>query len=428
MSQVATQEQINRANVAAMAVARLSPTQIEGVLDAMAEALWEQRASILEENQRDMEAGKSHISSVMLDRLRLDEERIQGMVEGIRQVRALPSPVGRCLSSRTREDGLVMRKIACPMGTIAIIYESRPNVTTDAAVLALRAGSSCILRCGKEAHGSAQAIVSALHHGMERGGLTPDAVTLIEDISRESAVALMKAKGKVDLLIPRGGKALISTCVEQAIVPVLETGTGVCHGFVDVEADQGKALSVVENAKTSRPSVCNAMEVCLLHRGIQAEFLPRLIQRLGQERLDQGLEPVHFLLSPEHLPYMKDINPSLWTIEEQERDYHREFLDFTLLIASVDDVQEAVTHINTHSSGHSEAILTQNQDTADYFASFVDSAAVYINASTRFTDGGEFGLGCEMGISTQKLQARGPVGLEELCTYKYVLIGDGHIR
>ena len=387
----------------------------------MADALLARSAEILQANAQDMDAAKGSISDVMLDRLLLNEARIAGMAEGIRQVAKLPDPLGRELSCVTRPNGLNIRKIASAMGVIAIIYESRPNVTSDAAALAIKAGSACVLRCGKEAHRSASAIVSALRCGLSKAGLPEDGIVLIEDTSRASAVELMHARGLIDLLIPRGGKGLIRTCVEQSTVPVLETGTGICHIFVDAAADQDMALDIIENAKCSRPSVCNAEEVCLVHRSIAGAFLPRLKQLLVDGREAAGKTPVELRLDAEAAAIIPGTSAG-------PDDFDTEFLDYILAVKIVGDVQEAIAHIAAHSTGHSEAIITANADTADRFVRAVDSAAVYVNASTRFTDGGEFGLGCEMGISTQKLHARGPMGLEELTTYKYVIRGDGQIR
>ncbi|MDD7151856.1 MAG: glutamate-5-semialdehyde dehydrogenase, partial [Faecalibacterium prausnitzii] len=358
---------------------------------------------------------------VMLDRLALTPERIHAMAQGIREVAALPDPVGRVLDRVERPNGLVIEKTAVPMGVIAIIYESRPNVTSDAAALALKSGNACILRCGKEAWRSANAIVAALRQGIRTSGLPETAVCLIEDTTHASANALMTAVGYVDLLIPRGGAGLIRACVENAKVPCIQTGTGICHIFVDDTADQDKALNIIENAKASRPSVCNAEEVCLVHAAIAPEFLPRLAQRLGADRAARGLQPVELRLDPAAAALIPGTPAG-------PRDFDTEFLDYILAVRVVDSVEEAVRHIAAHSTGHSEAILTQTPAHADLFTAAVDSAAVYVNCSTRFTDGGEFGLGCEMGISTQKLHARGPMGLAELCSYKYIIRGSGQIR
>jgi len=358
---------------------------------------------------------------VMLDRLALSPDRIAGMAEGMRQVAALPDPVSQVLRNVNRPNGLVIERTAVPMGVIAIIYESRPNVTSDAAALALKAGSACVLRGGKEAHRSAAAIVKCLKRGLERAGLPADALALVEDTSRASANELMAASGYVDLLIPRGGAGLIRACVDNATVPVIETGTGICHIYVDKDAQSDMALDIVTNAKCSRPSVCNAAEVCLVHKDIAPQFLPALHRQLVQERKAAGQIPVELRLD-EGAAAIIDGTPA------GEADFDTEFLDYILAVKIVDSAEQAMSHIAAHSTGHSECIVTDNVDTALMFLRGVDAAAVYHNASTRFTDGGEFGLGCEMGISTQKLHARGPMGLEELCCYKYIVRGQGQIR
>lgn len=387
----------------------------------MAEALVAQTKDILNANALDLADAKETISAVMLDRLLLNEARIEAMAEGIRQVASLPDPLGREFSCVTRPNGLKIRKIASAMGVIAIIYESRPNVTSDAAALAVKAGCPCVLRCGKEAHRSANAIVRALQCGLAEAGLPEDAVVLVEDTSRDSAVELMHARGLIDLLIPRGGKGLIRTCVEQSTVPVLETGTGICHIYIDKAADQETALSILENAKCSRPSVCNAAEVCLVHEDIAEEFLPKLKKRLCDDRLLAGAQPVELRLCEKAAAVIDGTAAGA-------EDFDTEFLDYILAVKVVSGVSEATNHIARHSTGHSECIVSKDTASQALFAAQVDSAAVYINASTRFTDGGEFGLGCEMGISTQKLHARGPLGLEELCTFKYVIEGNGQVR
>ena len=389
----------------------------------MAEALCSpaRQQAILEANAADLEAARGHISEVMLDRLALTPERINAMAKGIREVADLPDPVGRVLRRVERPNGLVIEKTAVPMGVIAIIYESRPNVTSDAAALAIKSGNACILRCGREAWRSANAIVAALREGLQANDLPETAVCLIEDTTHASANTLMTAVGYVDLLIPRGGAGLIRACVENAKVPCIQTGTGICHIFVDASAEQDKALDIIENAKASRPSVCNAEEVCLVHRDIAAEFLPKLARRLGPDRAAKGLHPVELRLDPRAAAIIPGTPAG-------PADFDTEFLDYILAVKVVDSVEEAVSHIAAHSTGHSEAILTRNEAHAALFTAAVDSAAVYVNCSTRFTDGGEFGLGCEMGISTQKLHARGPMGLEELCSYKYIIHGSGQIR
>ena len=405
------------AKAAKNTVARLGTEQKNAALEAMAASLEAEQDKILAANALDLEAAKDHISEVMLDRLRLTKERISGMAQGIRDVVKLPDPVGKVLEEHTRADGLVIQKVSVPMGVIAIIYESRPNVTSDAAALALKSGNVCILRSGKEAFRSANAIVAALKKGLSRAGVPETAVNLVQDTSRESATALMTATGYVDLLIPRGGAGLINACVRNATVPCIATGTGICHVYVEKTADQEMALNIIENAKTSRPSVCNAEEVLLVDKAIAGEFLPKLLKRLVTDRA----QPVQLRLDA----YARAIIPGT---PAGERDFDTEFLDYILAVKCVDGVEEAICHIAAHSTGHSEAIVTKDDAAAELFTACVDSAAVYVNASTRFTDGGEFGLGCEMGISTQKLHARGPMGLRELNTYHYVVRGNGHIR
>lgn len=416
-----TQEILNAAVSAKSALTLLTEEKKNQGLFSMADALEDATDTILAANAVDMEKAKATLTPVMLDRLFLDKSRVHAMAEGVRAVAALPDPVGRVLDTHTRADGLEIKKIAVPIGVVAIIYESRPNVTSDAAALAFKSGNVCVLRAGKEAHATAAAIVAALRNGLSSVGLPENLVSLIEDTTRESANELMHAVGKVDLLIPRGGKGLIRACTENATVPCIETGTGICHIYVDGEADIDRALSIVENAKTSRPSVCNAAEVCLVAREIAPLFLPLLKKRLCDDRAEMGKQPVELRLDGEAGKYITGEAASA-------DDFDTEFLDYILAVRVVRDVEDAVAHIAAHSTHHSEAIVTENKDTAARFAAAVDSAAVYINASTRFTDGGEFGLGCEMGISTQKLHARGPMGLRELCTYKYVITGEGHIR
>ena len=400
----------------------LADTQTKNhALLAMADALLTYQSDILSANALDLEAARGTVSEVMLDRLALNPDRIAGMAQGIREVAALPDPVGDALSRVERPNGLIIEKTAVPMGVIAIIYESRPNVTSDAAALALKAGSACVLRSGKEAHRSACAIVAALKEGLSKAGLPADALQLVEDTTRASANELMAARGFVDLLIPRGGAGLIRACVDNAAVPVLETGTGICHIYVDRFADQNMALDIIENAKCSRPSVCNAAEVCLVDRAVAREFLPQLKKRLVDDRAAQGKPPVELRLDQEAAAVIPGTPAG-------DLDFDTEFLNYILAAKVVGGVEEAITHIAAHSTGHSESIITADESRAKAFLAQVDSAAVYWNASTRFTDGGEFGLGCEMGISTQKLHARGPLGLQELCTYKFVIRGTGQIR
>ena len=416
-----TMELLHRAKSAKPAMALADTDTKNRALLAMADALEEHTQAILEANALDLDAARGAVSEVMLDRLALSAQRVAGMAQGVREVAALPDPVGAVLRREERPNGLVIEKTAVPMGVIAIIYESRPNVTSDAAALALKAGSACVLRCGKEAHRSAAAIVTALRQGLSAAGLPQDALSLVEDVTRQSANELMTASGLVDLLIPRGGAGLIRACVDNATVPVIETGTGICHIYVDKAADLDMALDIVENAKCSRPSVCNAAEACLVHRDAAGDFLPRLKQRLTDSRAAAEKPPVELRLD-EHAAALIPGTPA------GADDFDTEFLDYILAVKVVDSVDDAAAHIAAHSTGHSESIVTADETAAARFTALVDSAAVYWNASTRFTDGGEFGLGCEMGISTQRLHARGPMGLAELCTYKYIIRGTGQVR
>ena len=410
-------DMLQAAKAAKTEIAQLSTTQKNNALFAMADALVAQQNAILAANEADMANANGIISPVMLDRLRLTEDRIAGMADGIRQVAKLPDPVGHILDTYIREDGLKITKVSSPIGVVAIIYESRPNVTSDAAALTLKSGNVCVLRGGKEAYRSASAIVEALRAGLKSVGISENAVNLVTDTTRESATTLMKAQGYVDLLIPRGGAGLINACVQNATVPCIATGTGICHIYVEKSADMNMALNIIENAKTSRPSVCNAEEVLVVDKEIAAEFLPLVYKRLVTDRSN----PVELRLDD----YAASLIPGT---PAGPLDFDTEFLDYILAIKCVDGVEDAVNHITKHSTGHSEAIVTQNEDAKAVFTACVDSAAVYVNASTRFTDGGEFGLGCEMGISTQKLHARGPMGLKELTSYKYIIHGTGHIR
>ena len=416
-----THDILKKTRAARSSLAALAETAKNRILLAMAEALMAAEGDILAENDADMTAARGHINDVMLDRLRLDHDRLAGMAEGIRAIAALPDHTGRVLSEVRRPNGLVVRKVQVPLGLVSIIYESRPNVTSDAAALAVKSGNVCVLRSGKEAHRSACAIVKALKSGIAQGGGDPEILNIVDDITHQSATDIMTAKGLVDLLIPRGGAGLIRACVEGASVPCIETGTGICHVYVDRAADLDKALAIVENAKTSRPSVCNAEEVLLVHSAVAAEFLPRLKKRLVDDRAAAGKTPVELRLDERAAAIIPGTPAG-------ERDFDTEFLNYILAVAVVDSVEQAVAHILTHSTGHSEAIVTEDPAAAEVFVSGTDSAAVYVNASTRFTDGGEFGLGCEMGISTQKLHARGPMGLDELSTYKYVVLGSGQVR
>jgi len=412
---------LKKTRAARGSLAALDETAKNRILLAMAEALMAAEDDILAENDADMTAARGHINDVMLDRLRLDHDRLAGMAEGVRAIAALPDHTGRVLSEVRRPNGLVVRKVQVPLGLVSIIYESRPNVTSDAAALAVKSGNVCVLRSGKEAHRSAGTIVKALKSGIAQGGGDPEILNIVDDITHQSATDIMTAKGLVDLLIPRGGAGLIRACVEGASVPCIETGTGICHVYVDRAADLDKALAIVENAKTSRPSVCNAEEVLLVHSAVAAEFLPRLKKRLVDDRAAAGKTPVELRLDERAAAIIPGTPAG-------ERDFDTEFLNYILAVAVVDSVEQAVVHILTHSTGHSEAIVTEDPAAAEVFVSGTDSAAVYVNASTRFTDGGEFGLGCEMGISTQKLHARGPMGLDELSTYKYVVLGSGQVR
>ena len=391
------------------------------LLLSMADSLLAAAPDILAANALDMEAARGHITDVMLDRLYLDEKRLAAMADGVRAIAALPDHTGRVLAEICRPNGLVIQKVQVPLGLVAIIYESRPNVTSDAAALALKSGNTCILRSGKEAHRTACAIVSALKGGIAAAGGDPEILNIVEDTTHQSAADIMTAKGVVDLLIPRGGAGLIRACVAGATVPCIETGTGICHVYVDAAADLNKALDIVENAKASRPSVCNAEEVLLVHSAVAADFLPRLQKRLVADRAAAGKTPVELRLDRRAAAIIPGTPAG-------EQDFDTEFLNYILAVRVVDSVAEAVAHIAAHSTGHSDAIVTEDPAAADAFVAGVDSAAVYVNASTRFTDGGEFGLGCEMGISTQKLHARGPMGLDELSTYKYVIRGSGQIR
>lgn len=400
----------------AKAVSKSAPLSTEiknNALKAMANELINNKAEILAANAIDLGKAKGTVSDVMLDRLMLNEKRIEGMANGILEVAALPDSVGAKIETTTHKNRLVINKVSVPFGVVAIIYESRPNVTSDAAALAFKSGNVCVLRGGKEAYNSANAIVKALKSGLRDCGIDENYINLVEDTTRQSANELMTAVGYVDLLIPRGGKGLIKACTENATVPCIETGTGICHIYVDESANIEKALDIINNAKTSRPSVCNAAEVLLVNQAVAAELLPKLY--------DLFKNRVELRGDSETLKYIS-VKPTT------DEDFDTEFLDYVMAVKVVKGVNEAVEHISLHSTHHSESIITENEDNANYFTALVDSAAVYVNASTRFTDGGEFGLGCEMGISTQKLHARGPMGLKELNTYKYVIKGDGQIR
>ncbi len=427
---ISTEELLKRVKAAAPSLQTAATEVKKAALHAMADALLDEEEEILAQNAIDMDRAKGVIPEAMMDRLLLSPDRIEDMAKGVREVADLPDPVGVIRNEINGPDGLLIQKISVPLGVVAIIYESRPNVTSDAAALCIKSGNACILRGGKEAFHSANAICDALKMGLKRAGLSEDLIELVQDTSRESATELMKARGYVDLLIPRGGAGLIRSCVENATVECIKTGTGICHVYVDAAADQEMALKIIENAKASRPSVCNAEEVCIVHQDIAEEFLPKLKKRLIDERSKAEKTPVTLRLderaakilkkdSGKDDPYLVDAGPD---------DFDTEFLDYILAVKVVDSLADAIAHIAVHSTGHSDAIVTEDEAAADAFVQAVDSAAVYVNASTRFTDGGQFGLGCEMGISTQKLHARGPMGLEELTSYKYVIHGKGNIR
>ena len=417
---MATLEILERAKKARNAL-MISEEKKNEVLLMMAGSIEKNADRILEANKEDVLAAHGKISDVMIDRLRLTYERIKAMADGIRALTRLPDPVGRILRHIERPNGLIIEKVSVPMGVVAIIYESRPNVTSDAAALALKSGNVSVLRSGKEAFRSAYAIVGAMREGLSLADISPDVINLVTDTTRASAAELMTATDYVDLLIPRGGKGLIKACVENATVPCIETGTGICHIYVDDEADLDMALKIIINAKTSRPSVCNAEEVVVVNKKIAHEFLPMLKEALVEERKEDGKIPVE-LRTDEFAHGIIGGTPA------SDTDFDTEFLDYILAVKCVDSLEKAIEHIALHSTHHSDAIITENREKAEIFMAMTDSAAVYVNASTRFTDGGEFGLGCEMGISTQKLHARGPMGLEELTTYKYKIYGNGQIR
>lgn len=416
-----TQEILREAKAAVRTMLTLTTEQKNEALLAMAAALEENAQYILDENALDIEAAKGKINDVMIDRLRLTSERIKGMADGIRDVVKLSDPVGEVLDTVIRPNGLVIKKTAVPMGVIAMIYESRPNVTSDAAALSLKSGNVSVLRSGKEAFRSSNAILTAMRKGLKKVELPENLINLIQDTSRDSANELMTATEYVDLLIPRGGAGLISACVANAKVPCIQTGTGICHIYVDEYADIQKAVNIINNAKTSRPSVCNACEVVLVNKAVAKEILPLLKEKLATERKAQGLTPVELRLDG-YCAGIIDGNAA------GENDFDTEFLDYILAVKAVNNVSEAIDHISAHSTMHSDCIVTENEENARLFTALVDSSSVYHNASTRFTDGGEFGLGCEIGISTQKLHARGPMGLKELTTYKYIISGNGQIR
>ena len=416
-----TQEILTRAKKAAAELATLSPEIKNVALLKMADELQRRSAEILAANERDVEAAKATLGDVMVDRLRLDEKRIAGMAQGIREVAALPDPIGKTLEENVLPNGLLVKKIRVPLGVVGIIYESRPNVTSDAGALCFKSGNVCVLRGGRDAFNSSFALVSILRDVLSSMDLNPNFINVLEDVSRQSATDLMTAVGYVDALIPRGGAGLIRACVENAKVPCIQTGTGICHIYVDKKADMTKALDILYNAKTSRPSVCNAAEVCLVHEAIAKDFLPQMQKRLQDERAAAGLPTVELRCDEKAFAILGGTKAG-------EKDFDTEFLNYILAVKVVKSVEEAIAHIGAHSTGHSDCIVSEDEAACDLFTLCVDSAAVYVNASTRFTDGGEFGKGCEIGISTQKLHARGPMGLKELCSYKYVVKGNGQTR
>ena len=386
-------------------------------LNAIAKALRENADKIIKANDIDIENGKkAGLTKSLLDRLKLTEERINGMADGVSEVASLADPVGRVLDGRTLKNGLQIEKITVPMGVIGIIFEARPNVTSDAAALCLKAGSAVILRGGKEAINSNKAIAEIMRDAIEGAGLPRDCVSLVEDTTRQSATELMQLSDYLDVLIPRGGAGLIKSVVENAKVPVIETGVGNCHVYVDKSADVDMAKSIIFNAKTSRPSVCNAIETVLVHKDIAEKALPEIKAELDKMNVEiRGCERTRAILGDSVVP-------------ATENDYAIEFLDYILAVKVVDSLDDALAHIAKYSTGHSESIITSDYESANKFTACVDSAAVYVNASTRFTDGGEFGLGAEIGISTQKLHARGPMGLNELTSSKFIIRGNGQIR
>lgn len=416
-----TNELLIKTKKASRILSSLSESEKNKILFSIADALENYSDDILLANAEDVKNAKGKLTESMIDRLTLTKARIKAMADGIREVADLADPCSGIISRYERADGLIIEKKAVPFGVIAIIYESRPNVTSDAAALCIKSGNACVLRSGRDAYLSSKSITEVMKKGIEAAGYPADIIGIVDDPSRKSAEELMCAKGLVDLLIPRGGKGLIKSVVENATVPCIETGTGICHVYLDDTADSDKALDIIENAKTQRPSVCNAMEVLIIHSSRLEDFLPRLYERLVTKREKLSLKPVKLIADKRASLY---INAE----EADEESFDTEFLDYTLAIKTVDTLSEAIEHIDIHSTHHSDCIITENNENARIFTESVDSAAVYVNVSTRFTDGGEFGFGCEMGISTQKLHARGPMGLPELCTYKYIVKGNGHTR
>ena len=413
-----TQEILTNAKKASAFMFTMNSETKNKALLAMADALEENENTILEANALDVKDAEKNMNSVMIDRLLLTSARIKSMADGIRDVVSLPDPTGEVLERVVRPNGIVIEKTSVPMGVIAIIYESRPNVTSDAAALSLKSGNVCVLRSGKEAFRSSDAIVEAMRKGLEKLSLPRELINLIQDTSRNSANELMTAVKYVDLLIPRGGAGLINACVQNAKVPCIQTGTGICHIYIDEFADFEKGLEIVNNAKTSRPSVCNAAEVLLVNEKIADSFLPKLKEKLVDKKEENKVE----------LRLCEKAAKIIDGTQATDIDFDTEFLNYILAVKVVKDVNEAIEHISEHSTHHSDAIISENERNTALFVASVDSAAVYVNASTRFTDGGEFGLGCEIGISTQKLHARGPMGLKELTTYKYIVRGNGQIR
>lgn len=417
------------AKAATSALSVLSTDIKNTALLKMADALENHTQRILSANTVDVENAKNTLSEVMIDRLRLDKKRILGMAQGIRDVANLPDPIGVILEENQLTNGLIITKKRVPLGVIGIIYESRPNVTSDAGALCFKSGNVCVLRGGKDAFHSSLAIVEILRETLKTLGLNENFINIVEDTSRASAAELMTAVDYVNALIPRGGAGLIRACVENARVPCIQTGTGICHVYADKKADFEKALSIVENAKTSRPSVCNAEEVLLVHQDIAKDFLPVLYQRLCTARKQTDKQPVELRCAPLSYAILSPLDADEFHVKPaSDTDFDTEFLDYILAVKIVADADQAIAHISAHSTGHSDCIVSEDMEICEKFASLVDSAAVYINASTRFTDGGEFGKGCEIGISTQKLHARGPMGLTELCSYKYIVKGTGQVR
>lgn len=405
-----------RAKKAERVLMTASAEQKNKALGFIAEALIENTQYIIEENKKDIAAARQKgMSESMIDRLMLDEKRIKGISDAAKELISLSDPVGKVISGTTRPNGLLIEKVTVPLGVIAVIFEARPNVTVDAAALCLKSGNTVILRGGKEAINSNTAMAKIMRQAIAKAGLPEDCIQLVEDTSRESATALMRLNGYVDVLIPRGGAGLIKACVENATVPVIETGTGNCHIYVDKDADLNKAVEIIYNAKTSRPSVCNACESLVIHKDIAEEVLPLIKKRLDEKKVVIHADERARAILPDVLC-------------ATEEDFAREYLGYEISVKVVDSLVEAAEHIMTYTSGHSECIISENYTAVREFTARVDAAAVYVNASTRFTDGGEFGFGAEIGISTQKLHARGPLGLPELTSFKYIVYGDGQIR